>query len=164
MNFKNDNGMYLTKSLFYELTLPATRQHAVFTLKEEDHEADGVTYVSLKRLYMETDDPTEYLFATTHLGSWSHWKAMCETSALVEHIEAWRQEKEVYYRSIGVRSLMESATEGNYQASKYLADKGWDIDTKKRGRPSKAEIKKETEQQSKVKLAVMSDYARLKDK
>jgi hypothetical protein len=165
MSFKNDNGMWLTKALFLELTLPATRQWAKFTLKEHDHTHDGVPYKSLYRLYMETDDPTEYEFATKHLGGWSHWKAMLDTVALREHIDSWREEKEIYYRSKGIKSIMESAAEGNYQASKYLADKGWTQDSEnKRGRPSKAEVKKETEQQVKVKLAVMNDYKRLKDK
>lgn len=161
--FKNDSGKWLTKALFYELTLPATREHAQFTLKEEDHEVDGKVYVSLKRLYMSCDDPTEWDFAMAHIGGWQHWKALQESVDLAPHIQSWREEKEVYYRSKGVKSLLASAEEGNFQASKWLADKGWD-DAKKRGRPSKAEIKKETEQQTKVKLAVMNDYKRLKDK
>jgi len=62
-----------------------------------------------------------------------------------------------------VMGVIEQAIEGNYQASKWLADKGWEVDAPKRGRPSKQEVEKETKQQAKVKLAVMNDYKRLKD-
>lgn len=160
--FKNEGGKWLTKGLFFELTMLSNRHLAVFTLKEEDHVVNGTTYVSLKKLYMSCEDPTEWEFANRHLGGWQHWKALQETGDVAPHIESWREEKEVYYRSIGVKSLLASAEDGNFQASKWLADKGWD-EVKKRGRPSKQEIKKETEQQAKVKLAVMSDYKRLKD-
>lgn len=162
IKFKNDSGKWITKSLFFELTSPDSREHAVFTLKEDNHTYDGVTYISLKRLYMSCEDPTEWEFANKHLGGWQHWKTLQESSELVSHVESWREEKEVYYRSIGIKSLLASAEEGNFQASKWLADKGWD-EVKKRGRPSKQEVKKETEQQAKVKLAVMSDYKRLKE-
>jgi hypothetical protein len=163
MAFKNEQGKWLTKALFFEMTLPATRQHACYTLKDEDHVVDGKTYYSLYQKFIECDDPTEYQFAKQHLGGWSHWKALQNSPELAPYVEAWREERDVMMRSQGVMGVIEQAIEGNYQASKWLADKGWEVDAPKRGRPSKQEVEKETKQQAKVKLAVMNDYKRLKD-
>ena len=161
--FKNESGKWFTKSLFYEMTLPASRNNTIFSLKEDDHIVDGVTYKSLKKLFLSCTDPTEYEFATTHLGGWQHWKAMNESPALSPYFEEWRQERDIMLRSQGIREMINQAESGqSYQAAKWLADKGWDLD-KKRGRPSKAEIAKETKEQSKVKLAVMNDYKRLQE-
>ena len=158
--FKNENGRYLTKGLFFELTLPETRKHAIFTLKEEDHEVDGVVYRSLKRLYLQYDDPTEYEFAVNELGGWKHWQELCSQSDIAEHIEEWRDEQEIRLRSRGIRDLM--SQEGSFQAAKYLADKGW-VD-KKAGRPSKAAVEREAKQQAGMKVALMEDFERLRNK
>jgi hypothetical protein len=163
MAFKNEQGKWLTKALFFEMTLPATRQYARYTLKEEDHTVDGVEYISLYKRFMECEDPTEYQFATSWLGGWSHWKAIQSSPELIPYIEAWREERDIKMRSQGVKAVIEQVYEGNYQAAKWLADKGWEVDAPKRGRPSKSEVEKETKQQAKVKLAVMNDYKRLKD-
>lgn len=160
--FKNEAGKFFTKALFFELTLPATRQNAIFTLKEDDHTVDGVLYKSLRKLFLACDDPTEYQFATQHLGGWTHWKQMQDSPVLQPYIADWREERDVMLRSKGILGMMEQAEEGNMQASKWLAEKGWELD-KKRGRPSKAEVSKETKQQAKVQLAVMNDFKRLKD-
>ena len=160
MKFKNTSGKYLTKSLFFEHT-PANRPHAVYTLKDEDHtDKKGNTYISLKRLFLESDDPTEYAFATEHLGGWKHWKEMQKTNELLAEIDEWREERDVRLRSIGVKKLIESAEEGNYQASKFLVDKGWDVQTK--GRPTKAQVQKAAKEQASVRKVVDNDLARIR--
>ena len=156
--FKNENGRYLTKALFFELTLPDSRQHAVFTLKEDDHEVDGVVYRSLKRLFLQYDDPTEYEFAKNELGGYKHWKELCSQKEIAEHIEEWREERDVMLRSRGIRDLM--SQEGSFQAAKYLADKGWE--QRQAGRPTKAAVERETKQQAAMKVSVLEDYKRLK--
>ena len=158
--FKNESGRYLSKALFYELTIPESRQYAIFTLKEEDHEVDGVVYKSLKRLFLSYDDPTEYEFAKNELGGWKHWQELCSQRDLAEHIEEWRDERDIMLRSRGIRDLM--SQEGSFQAAKYLADKGWE--ERKAGRPTKAAVERETKQQAALKVAVMDDYERLRKK
>lgn len=158
--FKNESGKYLSKALFFELTLPATRQHAVFTLKEDDHTVDGVTYKSLKKLFLSYDDPTEYKFASECLGGWQHWKELQSVKEIAAHIESWREERDIRLQSMGVTRLITMAadSESSFQAAKWLADKGWKPPEPK-GRPSKAAIQKETERQAKLMNKVEADLA-----
>lgn len=160
MQFKNAGGKWITKSLFYELTL-AEKPYAVYSLKEQDHtDKDGKVFLSLKRLFLESDDPTEYAFSQEHLGGWSHWQEMQTIAVIAPHIEKWRSERDVRLRSLGVRKMIESAEAGNYQAAKFLTDKGWDVQTK--GRPTKEQIRKEAREAAHVKSVVSNDMERIR--
>ena len=128
-------GRYLTQSMFLEVNY---EPNATFTLKDNDHEWNGVVYPSLKRLYIEFEDPTEYDFANTYLLGWKHWQKLIGNKMLLNHVQEWREELEFKLRAKGVKNMMLSAAGGNYQASKWLVDRGWDV--RGAGRPSKAEI------------------------
>ena len=128
-------GRYLTQSMFLEVNY---EPNATFTLKDNDHEWNGVVYPSLKRLYIEFEDPTEYDFANTYLLGWKHWQKLIGNKMLFNHVQEWREELEFKLRAKGVKNMMRSAAQGNYQASKWLVDRGWDV--RGAGRPSKAEI------------------------
>jgi hypothetical protein len=160
--YKNTSGKWLTKALFFELT-GAHRPHACFTLKDDDYiSQDGSEYKSLKKTFLSYDDPTEYEFAAKELGGWSHWKELQKVDVISVEIEEWREERDVRLRSQGVKQLIRLAEEdGSFQASKYLADKGWEED-KKRGRPSKHEVNKQVKQQAQVKSQVSADLERLR--
>jgi hypothetical protein len=132
--FIDSGGRFFTIGLFLETDWDIER--ARFTFDEIDKEYKGKTFLSLKRLYMETDDVTEYKFAMLHLGGWNHWQKMCNNSSLREHIEGWREELAIRKESEGIFGIEKLAKEGNYAASKYLADKGWATG---KGRPTKAE-------------------------
>lgn len=162
--FKNKSNRWLTNALFYELTLPETRKHAMFTLKEDDHAVGRVTYPSLKRLYLNMGDPTEYKFATRVLGGWSHWKELQECVNIKDHIEEWREELDAKLRSEGVIKAIELATkeDASFQATKYLTELGWK-DKGGKGRPSKAQVKKATDELAQRRDRVAGDLARLKD-
>ena len=162
--FKASNGIWLTKALFFETSLLGeTRHHALFTLKDEDHVVNGKVYKSLRKLFLDCEDPTEYEFATTHLGGWKHWGVIQGTKDLIPYIEDWREEYTVKLRSTGIKKIIEKAKEPDgYQAAKYLSDKGW-IDKTVRGRPSKQEIAKNTKEQSEVKKRMAGDIAKLND-
>ena len=160
MKFKNKSGKWLTKSLFFDLT-PKARPYAIYTFKDESHrDAHGGSYLSLKQLFLESDDPTEYKFATEHLGGWQHWKEMQTVPEILTHITEWREERDVRLQSLGVRKMIESADQGNYQAAKCLMDKGWYNQTK--GRPSKEAVKKEVKAQAKLKAVVNNDLDRIR--
>lgn len=162
--WKNEQGKWITKALFYETTLPENRDYCVYTLKNEDMEVDGVTYWSLRKRFVECDDPTEYEFATRHLGGWQHWKVLSESETLKSHVEEWREERDVRLRSVGVKKLVDLAAgeDSSFQAAKWLADKGWvDKDVSKRGRPSKAEVAKETKRRADISSRVAEDMKRL---
>lgn len=149
-------GKPLTQSLFLEIGYGDT---AVYTLKDQDHEHNGKHYPSLKRLYLECADPTEYEFATTYLLGWKHWLRLCENKIVRKHIDEWREELEVKLRSRGVKNVLEAAKAGNYQAARWVADRGWD--TRGAGRPSKADVEKEKRIQAAMSDEYSADVVRL---
>ncbi len=156
---KDKLGRPLTQSLFLEL---GYSDYAVFTLNDEDKEYKGEVYPSLKRLYLEAGDPTEYAFAVKHLINWKHWERLCANKVILKHIEEWRFELEVKLRSEGVRSLIMSAQEGKVQASTWLANRGWD--KRAAGRPSKEELEREGKVQEKLSNEYDDDVAYLFDR
>lgn len=133
--FKDSLGRYITQGLFLEPQLDQT--FAIFTLQGEDRVYKGQTYISLKKLYLEMADPIEYEFATTYLYDWDHWKKMEGNANLLYQISKWREELELKLASEGFRAILDQS-EDNYQASKWLAERGWS--KRGAGRP-----KKETE-------------------
>jgi hypothetical protein len=153
---QDSNGRPLTQGLFLEINYG---EFAVYTLKDQDHELNGKTYVSLKRLYLTIADPTEYEFATTCLLGWNHWLRLCENKAIRKHIDEWRVELEVKLRSKGVKAAMSQAMAGNYAAAKWMADRGWD--TRGKGRPSKDEVEHEKKVQARMSDEYEADVIRL---
>src|SRR5690606_26140294 len=101
------------------------------------------------RLFMETNDPEEYRFATEHLGGWSHWKALKKCSWFKPYYEAWKEELEVRQRSQAIANIMVAADKpgrDGVEASKYIAEKKWEKKvTAGKGRPSNEKIKAEAE-------------------
>jgi hypothetical protein len=142
--FKNAQGAYLTRSLFFEVS--PEPELAVFTLKDYDHEWKGRQYKSLYLLYMQEADPIEYEFATKHLDSWVHWEKLSNSPFFQEYITRWRKELELKIRSESLRNIATEARKGGrdaMQAHRYLLERKWlDEPSKARGRPTKAEIKK----------------------
>lgn len=149
-------GRPLTQSLFLEIGYLDT---AVYTLKDQDHTHNGKQYPSLKRLYLETEDPTEYEFANKYLLGWKHWLRLCENKAIRKEIDEWRDELEVKLRSRGVRYTLQAAKGGNYQAAKWLSDRGWD--TRGAGRPTKIEVERERKIQADISDEFKADVIRL---
>lgn len=136
-------GRMRTQSLFYEFKDPG--YPALFTLKEEDFtDQDGTTYLSLRRLYVESLDPTEYTFSQRAFGSWRHWSRIRDLNWFAPFYTEWKTELDVRLRSIGatqLRKLAEGeATLSNPTAAKYFADGSYWPQQKKRGRPSSSEV------------------------
>lgn len=152
-------GRPLTQSLFLEV---GYSESAIYTLKDVDHEYEGRIYPSLKRLYLEVADPTEYKFATTYLTGIKQWQRICENAQLKPRIEEWRFELEVKLRSEGilaVRRHSQSKHPSAWQASKWLADRGWD--TRGAGRPSKEEIAHEKAVRAQIEDEFLQDHNRI---
>lgn len=156
--FVDDRGRYKTLSLFLEI---AYDKDAIFTLKDYDHEYNGKMYYSLKKLFLEESDPTEYQFATKYLAGWEHWQRICNNKVLSQHIEKWRVELELKLRSEGVAWIVKSARKKqNWLAAKFLAEKGWEL--RNAGRPSKEEIEKNLAIETKIQNEFDEDIARLR--
>ena len=149
-------GKYLTQSLFLEV---GYNPQAVFTFKDQDHMWEGKIHYSMKRLYLQMQDPTEYQFATTILCGWRHWQRMLENKLIRKHIDEWREELEFKLRAEAVAQMLASATAGNYQATKWLADRGWA--QRAAGRPSKSEIDGEKAFQARLGDEYGKDVLRL---
>lgn len=131
-------GRFLTQSLFLETNYGPD---AIYTLKDVDFEYNGRIYPSIKRLYLEVGDPTEYRFACTYFAGIKQWNRIASNKLFKGYVEEWRYELELKLRSEGIKLSMQQARKGSWQASKWLADKGWD--DKKVGRPSKEDIDRE---------------------
>ncbi len=158
--FKTKQGTWLSQSLFLECGY--NLQYATFTLADEDKEYKDKIYISLKKLFLEAEDPTEYDFATRHLGGWSHWKKIAANGILSPHIEEWREELELKLRARGVHSMIQEATmggRGQATAARWLAEKGFtDTPTQPKrrvGRPKKDTSKED----AKLKSIVQEEYA-----
>lgn len=155
--FKDPSGKLLTQSLFLENGY--NTEYAMYTLSDVDKEYQGKTYPSLRRLYLEMMDPTEYEFANKYLWGWNHWQRIAANSLMTEAIEDWREELEVKLRSMAVKSIVISAL-GSYNAAKWVADGSW---KQKRGRPSKAELAKEKRMRERAAQAADDDSDRIVD-
>ena len=154
--FRDERGNYITQSLFLEVGYDTEK--AVYTFSSQDKEYKGRTYPSLRRLYMEVADPTEYAFAEQYLADWEHWNRICNNKLLMENIKPWREELEVKLRSQAVRNGLKMA-EDNFNAAKWAADGGWK--GAKVGRPSKEESAKERRIRERVNANVETDAARV---
>lgn len=150
------SGRPITQSMFLEI---GYSEAAIYTLKDVDHEWNGKIYPSLKRLYLEEEDPTEYNFATKFLLGWRHWMRLCDNKILRKHIDEWRDELEMKLRSRAVQEMIQNSRKGKIQASKWLADKGWA--QRGAGRPTKAEIASEKAFAARVDSEYGADVIRL---
>jgi hypothetical protein len=159
--FRNSvtNNRYLN-GLFFEQT-GADKSTVMYTLKDTDHSG----YPSLYRLYMETDDPTEWEFSQRYLDGWEHWEMLTRCAWFKPFIERWRKELELRMKSKSLAKIKAEAKTGSkesFMANKYLLEKGWEPkETKGRGRPSKDEINKAAEEIAKVDGQLSADFERI---
>lgn len=126
----------ITQGLFLEM---GYSEFALYTLKDNDHVYKDKEYPSIKRIYLEMEDTTEYEFANMYFLGWKHWARICENKMIRVHIDEWREELELKLRARAIKQMVDLANTGSYQASKWLADRGWDV--RAAGRPTKAEKK-----------------------
>ena len=133
--FKDTKGHWFTVGIFKELS--SNPNTVLYTLEEA------------RQFYLECNDITGYTFSTTFLGGWKHWLALHNSPKVEPLIREWEEELEVKLRSKAVQNIIDLAKgDKGYQASKYLADRGWKI--RDAGRPSKEEVKRETRVQAKM--------------
>lgn len=155
--FKDSGGRWRTKSLFYEAN-DYQIEDALFTLGEEDKTVKGKTLISLRKRFVEADDPTGYIIANEYLGGYAHWDAICKSTVRKE-VEKWQDELEVKLRCIGLSNTIKSAKSGNFNAAKFLAERGWS--KPKAGRPTKDDIARETKIQAALHNELEDDLRRM---
>ena len=170
---KNKMGSALVQALFFELrgdSFPAS-----YTTKTRDHVVDGVTYTSLKRIYLECLDPTEETFVQLAFeGDWLQWNKIKNNGVLqgffkrskkvnpeVPWYVEWREELETTLRSKGIKTIIEIADSKGTNAlaaAKFLATGEW---KGRRGRPTKNEVEQERRIQSGIEKENAGDLARM---
>jgi hypothetical protein len=124
VRLKGENGILLTQKLFLEFG----DEQSPYTLKAQDVEKDGVTYVSLYKVYMESAD--EYDAAMRLLGSMKHWRKLCGLKWFQEGWEEhgfdglnlMREDMMNRDRSLAKTELLKAANAGNVSAMKILYD------------------------------------------
>lgn len=167
MNWKGLNNNWITKGLFIEYRyIPKVGDHCMYTLSPEDKDS----YPSLRRLYLESPDPTEYLFSVIHLGGWDHWKYLCDESFFKPTVLLWRDEYLIRMKSQALAEIQLAAKgEGklSYDANKYLLEEGWTKEPRRatQGRRSKQIISEEAEKlinkNNHEKSQINEDYLRI---
>ena len=156
----------ITQALFFEMTSPEDRKkrQPKYTLKDNDHTVDGIKYLSLHKVYMKTADLTEYQFVMKTIGSWKHWKRLCELKWFQPYVNSWREELEVKLRSEGIRAVIDNAMDvasgSSASSAKWVAEKGWEKGTGK-GRPSSSTIKKEANKMIRIDEELEEDLIRM---
>ena len=150
--YKNANGVYITRSLFLELSYDDP-SNVLYTLKNHDVEHKGKTIPSLFKLYMEIGDPTEWKVANECFDGWEHWELLTNSTFFKPYIESWRYQLELRMKSESlarIKSEAKSSSREALAANKYLLEKKWvPAEASKRGRPTKEAIKREADLLSK---------------
>lgn len=160
--FKAANGRFLTEALFYETSRDRTAYPPLFTLKPDEHQG----LPSLKQIYLQHKDPTEYTFAMNVFGSWQHWELLTGLSWFGPHVEEWRKELAVLLQAeaaaaaLGVLSDPEATASTKMQAARYIADQGWKPKASK-GRPKKEDVTKEARRIAETNSHWESDFKRI---
>ena len=157
---------YQTKGLFYETTLPDERPEfgTSWTLKEKDLIVGDKTYKSMKRVYLDMEDVTEYDFAMTTLNSYKHWERLVESPIIRKHIDQWRKELNLKLKARAMKAIINAATvdeKSSFQAMKYLADNEYLDKKAKRGRPSKEEVSAELRREVEINKTFKDDAERI---
>lgn len=147
------HGKYLLSHLIYErcATTNTTFEQAIYTFEME---REG--YISLKGLYLEVADPTEYEFAQTCFYNYEHFQQLMELKYFRDFIDDCRNELELKLRSQAVLKIKHEAEKGNgagaITASKYIIERGW-IQNKK----DRHVLKRRFEQDKKIDAIVSKD-------
>lgn len=155
---KDTMGRPLTQGLFIDFNYDD--KFAVYTLLEEDKEYKGVVYPSLKKLYLQCEDPTEYTFAKKYLLGWQHWQRLKANKALKVHFDEWKDEMDYLLSSDAIMQIQTMSAD-NFQAAKWLADRNWNKASV--GRPSKKDQEREDRIRQRVNDTFSADIARMED-
>ncbi len=159
-------GHYRTESLFLELWRPLETQRPIYSLHREDkpdpREPTRTVY-SFQKRYIDLGDPTGYLAAMELLGSWRHWEKIKDKPWMTEHLARWNAEIVASLNHKGLDAIIKAAGRGDLKAAEYLigyTQAGPPAKTP-RGRPSKADVKREARALAQDNLDLEEDAKRV---
>ena len=166
--FKSDQGVVRTKSLFYELSYDST-DFAVFTTKEDDYTTnDGRELLSFHKLFVDltTDDPTETVFSDTVFGSWDAWdKIRNSEKRIVALVEKARTEAAIRRKAQAFRVISDEVKNGGksaFTAAKYLIEEQWVKGQTPDARAARKDAR-ETAEEAFKRSGIAEDLKRLKE-
>ena len=162
---KDSMGRARTMSLFKETLPHGSPFEPVYTLGEKS--VKGLP--SAKEIYMQCSDPTEYKPAMKIVGNWQVWQRIVESEWMAPYIEEWREELEIKLRSEYLQKIADTAESGNetqaFKAMQFMYKESIGDSskpgTKKRGRPTKAEVARERKVQAQVEEEAQETLERL---
>jgi hypothetical protein len=141
--FKNSFGVLRLKKLFWEWCAPEEKHLAMYVLADEDRHG----LPSLKKLYLQSNDLTEYDFALAYLDSWEHWERLCACSWFEDYLVSWRKELALKFKAAAIKRLQaEAVGDGrhSFSANKWIIDHGFAGEAikgvGKKGRPTKEDL------------------------
>lgn len=120
--------------------------------------------------FIEIGDMTEYKAAKELLSKnhphdfWQEWERLKKaTPWFNNHVQTWKEELEIKFRSEAVDKIRDLAEDGNYQANKFLSEAAWDrragagrpSNSKKKGYLKELERDKEVTKQEKARILKM---------
>lgn len=159
---KDAKGRYRT-NLFLEFNKNNWEQYPpIYTMADTDRR--GCT--SARRVYLESVD--EYEAAIKLVGSWQHWKRLCNIKLFVEGppehrsegwegLKEWRKEKELRDKSQARELLWQAAKEGNVTAQRTLYDPKEPV-----GRPSKEKVNRAAREQAEEERILKEGLSRVR--
>lgn len=158
-DLKDVRNAWRTASLFAETCDDPVKYPPVYSLGDQHG-----TLPSLKRNFLDLGDLAEYTFAETYLGGWDHWQRITESWVLKPHVEMWRTELRLKLEAEAIATIKEIASgtgPSALQAAKYLYEKVNSGESRKRGRPSKAEKDAALKKELRDSEDVAADAARI---
>jgi len=152
----------MTAALFLE-TRTNDSYPPLYTFESEDKEhPEYGKLISIRKIYLEANDPTEYSVAMAIVDSWDHWQRICASKKVGPYIKQLRDELEVKMRSQAIHEMAKISTQGvkGLSAARWLAEGSW---KGKRGRPKKAEVERQMKIDAKIQSEVDEDFSRIQD-
>lgn len=164
-SFKDGIGSWLTKGLFVEnYTASQWKElkcRPYFTLKDKDAVNErGYKFLSLRKIYMEMADQSEYNFAMTVFGSFELWNTIAKSTWMKKHVEVWREDLQAKLKSEAFAVVKDIAVNGPpataLSAAKFLLTQEWKEEGVVRRKLTREEVKEKQNQ-----LTKEDDYSKL---
>lgn len=103
--------------------------------------------------FLELKDPTGYFFAQEYLeDGYRRWKSFTESHGVKQELREWMETLEVQLQAEAIVNIAKQ--KDSFQASRWLAEKGWTQKDDKRTKESKKKAEKVSEE-------IAEDMARL---
>lgn len=124
----------------------------------------------MKEKYFESGDPSGYILSQEYLGGWSHLQKLRELDWFNAYWDKWEKELEVKIRAealVRLYNVSKDKDSNKYvDMNKFFLEKGWVLPedrrpSKRRGAPSKAEIKEQATLIAKEDEMLASDLRRV---